>query len=101
MTITQRIELRRLGYTKEEIAELAEMEKTPDPPAEPEPTPPAEPEPTPPAEPEPKPDPQAEILAAINKLTLAIQGNRLNTNEQPDPPKPETATDIFNNILKG
>ena len=101
MTITQRIELRRLGYTKEEIAELAEMEKNP----EPEPAAPAEPEPAAPAEPEPaveeKPDPQAEILAAIKKLTLAIQGNRLNTNEQPEPPKPETAADIFNNILKG
>ena len=90
MTITQRIELRRLGYTKEEIAELAELEKTPEP---------AEPEPAAPAE--PAPDPQAEILAAINKLTLAIQGNRLNTVEQPIPPKPETASDIFNNILKG
>ena len=93
MTITQRIELRRLGYTKEEIAELAEMEKNP----EPEPAAPAEPEPAV----EEKPDPQAEILAAIKKLTLAIQGNRLNTNEQPEPPKPETAADIFNNILKG
>ena len=98
MTITQRIELRRLGYTKEEIAELAELEKTPEP-AEPEPAAPAEPEPAAPAE--PAPDPQAEILAAINKLTLAIQGNRLNTVEQPIPPKPETASDIFNNILKG
>lgn len=101
MTITQRIELRRLGYTKEEIAELAELEKTPEQPAPAEPEQPAPAEPEQPAPAEPVPDPQTEILAAINRLTLAIQGNRLNTVEQPIPPKPETASDIFNNILKG
>ena len=102
MTITQRIELRRLGYTKEEIAELAELEKTPDPvPEQPE-TPdlvPEQPE-TPAPVPEAKDDINAQLLFAINNLTSVLQNQKLNQTAQPEV-KQETVEDIFNNILKG
>lgn len=102
MTITQRIELRRLGYTKEEIAELAELEKAP----VPEPEQPVEQtaEPEQPVEPAPVPeqatDINAQLLYAINNLTSVLQNQKLNQTAQPEV-KQETVEDIFNNILKG
>ncbi len=107
MTIAQRIELRRLGYTKEEIAELVELEKAPQPEAPPEPETVPEPEtaPEPEAPPEPKAtqptnDINAQLLVAINNLTTVLQNQKLNQTAQPEV-KPETVDDIFNNILKG
>ena len=115
MTIAQRIELRRLGYTKDEITELAKLETV----AEPQTNPPGSedpklqsvsepqtPEPAPVTESAPAPAPaqqttNEQLLAAINNLTAAIQNNRLNTTPQPVQVKQETAQDIFNNILKG
>ena len=104
MTIAQRIELRKMGYTKEEINELAEMEKNPAPEAvEP---PAAEPEvpeqleldltPEPPA----NPDMSAQLLSAINNLTAVLQNQKLNNTPQPETHK-ETADEILNNLLKG
>ena len=104
MTIGQRIELRRLGYTKEEIAELAELEKTtpePAPAAEPEPTPEPEQPAAPVPEPADNPDMNSQLLAAINNLTIALQARKVDTVEQPVLPKVETADDIFSNFLKG
>lgn len=101
MTITQRIELRRLGYTKEEINELAELEKIPV--QEPEPEAVPEPEPVQMAidlEPE-KPDVQSQLLTAINNLTTVLQTQKLNNSAQPEQPKKESVEDIFTNILKG
>ena len=96
MTITQRIELRRLGYTKEEIAELAELEKAPDPvPEAPDPVPE-----TPVSIPEQGNDINAQLLYAINNLTSVLQNQKLNHTAQPEV-KQETVEDIFNNILKG
>ena len=89
MTITQRIELRRLGYTKEEIAELAELEKTPQPEVVPEPE-----------TPQPQNDISSQLLFAINNLTSVLQNQKLNQTAQPEV-KQETVDDIFNNILKG
>lgn len=103
MTITQRIELRRLGYTKEEIAELAELEKAPQPEVVPEPeVKQPEPEVTQP-EPEnqqPQNDISSQLLYAINNLTTVLQNQKLNQSEQPEV-KPETVDDILTNILKG
>ena len=103
MTITQRIELRRLGYTKEEIAELAELEKAPDPvPEAPDPVPEA-PDPVPEtlvSIPEQGNDINAQLLYAINNLTSVLQNQKLNQTAQPEV-KQETVEDIFNNILKG
>ena len=105
MTIAQRIELRRLGYTKEEINELAELEKAP----APDPVPEAEdtPENTWQKEqisldlgPEAAPDIQSQLLAAITNLTNVMQSQKLTQTAQPEV-KQETSTDIFNNMLKG
>lgn len=98
MTIAQRIELRRLGYTKEEVQEMAEQERT----AASEPVEePVQEEPAPEVSAPAAGDPTTvQLLSAIQGLTLALQGHKLNTTEQPIEP-PETATDIFNNMLKG
>lgn len=98
MTIAQRIELRRLGYTKEEVQEMAEQERT----AATEPVEePVQEEPAPEVSAPAAGDPTTvQLLSAIQGLTLALQGHKLNTTEQPIDP-PETAADIFNNMLKG
>ena len=103
MTILERINLHKCGYTKEEIAALAEEEKQ-NPvevaadPVEPEPT-----EPTPAAEPTERapelPNGNAEILKAIKDLTAAIQTRNIN-NSQQEPPKVETAEDVLAGALK-
>lgn len=104
MTIAQRIELRRLGYTKEEITEMIEQENTVSIPVENEEitedsvvnsvetvNEQAAPQPT-----------TADLLTAINNLTTALQMQRIATTPQPETAvKPQTATDIFNDILKG
>ena len=100
MTITQRIELRRLGYTKEEIAELAELEKAPQPEVVPEPEAP-QPEVVPePEAPQQQNDISSQLLYAINNLTSVLQNQKLNQSAQPEV-KQETVDDIFTNILKG
>lgn len=116
MTITQRIELRRLGYSKDEIAELAAAEAAAAAQPEPEPAPAAEDQaPAAAAQPEPAPavtvaEPaaagmnqpsMADVLTAINNLTTALQKQNINSIPQPVEPQPETATDIFTNLLKG
>lgn len=106
MTIAQRIELRRLGYSKEEVNAMIEEEKqqaTQSPvdnpsPADPDPVP-EEQNPVPAAD--NTPAPAAELLTAINNLTLALQGHKLNNTEQPAAQPPETADTIFNTMLKG
>lgn len=105
MTILQRIELHKQGYSKEEINALAEEERAaaaqPAPePEPPQPTPEPEPAPTPAPAAAPQPDTAAQLLTAINNLTNALTAQNFISKEQPVA-KPETATDIFNNILKG
>ena len=99
MTIMERIQLHKLGYTKEEINQLAAENYKPEglvnPPEE-IPEPEAE-EINPPA-PEPARDDSA-ILAAINNLTAALQANAIKTSAQPEMPK-ESAEDALFNILK-
>ena len=101
MTIAQRIELRRLGYTKEEINEIIEQEKNPTP--DPDPVAEAVEAVTPdPVVPEtPTPDINSQLLTAITNLTTVLQTQKLNNTPQPDSIKPETPEDIFNSILKG
>lgn len=101
MTIAQRIELRRLGYTKEEIAELVELEKAPQPEAPPEPETVPEPEASPePEATQPTNDINAQLLVAINNLTSVLQNQKLNQTAQPEVHQ-ETVDEILNNILKG
>jgi hypothetical protein len=98
MTILERINLHKCGYTKEEIAALAEEEKqNPVPTETAEPTEPAaDPTSAPAAEPTTN---NAEILKAIKDLTAAIQTRNIN-NSQQEPPKVETAEDVLTGALK-
>ena len=97
MTILERINLHKCGYTKEEIAALAEEEKQNPVPTEPaESTEPAA-DPTPALAAEPTTN-NADILKAIKDLTAAIQTRNIN-NSQQEPPKVETAEDILTDAL--
>lgn len=92
MTISERINLHRCGYSRAEIDELAKQEKeernqNPEPEKE---TPNSEPEKETP-NPEPETDP---VLEAINKLTEAIQGSNINRKAQPEKPE-QTMDDII------
>ena len=100
MTIAERINLHKCGYSKQEIAELvaaekAELETVVAEPIEPA----ADPEPAAPTPTQPAEDSQsnAEILAAIKDLTAAIHARNINT--QPQPPQPqETVNDLINKL---
>lgn len=91
MTIAERINLHKCGYSKEEIAALIAEEKEEHTIEEPAST--VE-EPTPKVKPE-----NSEILAAINNLTAAIQAQNLQRAEQNTPAK-QTAEDVLNGALK-
>lgn len=101
MTISERIQLHRLGYSKEEINDLAKAGYDPagltDPPQEPE-------EPEPEQDPAPAPDPEqppayiAGIQSSLDALTKALQAANLQKAEQPV--KRETVDDVFNSIIK-
>ena len=103
MTIMERIPLHKLGYSKEEINQLAADKYNPagltDPPApDPEPEPePAAPDPVP--ENNPAAADNSAVLAAIKDLTAALQANAIKTQPQPEQPK-ESAEDALFTILK-
>lgn len=107
MTISERIQLHKLGYTKEEINELNNegydpkgLEEPPKSAEDGQPVP--DPEPATPEMPDidgqPKPDPQAEILKAIQGLTSAIQQSNIVKSRQPET-APETAEDILSKLI--
>ena len=109
MTIAERIQLHRLGYSKDEIAELAAAGYDPagleDPQQSPEPAQQPEQEPEQAQQPEPEPIPQtadlSEIRAALEKLTAAIQGANIQQARQPQAPDPEAdLTKVFDSIYK-
>ena len=116
MTIAERINLHRCGYTKEEINQLAEAEKaeietieadpaeTPAPtPEQPAPAPaptPEQPAPAPaptPEQPAPVPAANNNVLDAIKELTKAIYSRNINATPQPAP-NPETLTDMISKL---
>ena len=86
MTIAERINLHRCGYTKEEINQLAEAEKA-------DPTPDPEPAPTP----DPAPSANDNVLDAIKELTKAIYSRNINETPQPAP-NPETLSDMISKL---
>ena len=107
MTIAERIQLHKLGYTKEEINQLVKDNYDPTPLIDGEPVKiePIPEEKTVKSEPIPEPKQNsesgsgnAEILKAINNLTMAIQAQNLQRAEQI--PKPvETTNDILTAML--
>lgn len=94
MTITERINLHKCGYSKEEIAALVEEEKT----ALIEPEQPEE-KPEQPVKPEVVQPQNTEILKAITDLTAAIQAQNLQRAKQ-DAPEIKTAEDVLVGALK-
>lgn len=91
MTIAERINLHKCGYTRAEIDALAKEEKE----AKETPAPaPTEPE-TPPA---PAPSPESDpVLEAIKGLTAAIQARNIHEDTQPESKK-ESMEDIINQV---
>lgn len=89
------------GFTKDEILALAgtaEPEKAEPPKDEPAPQPEPEPEPEKPAQPDPNEVRYNELLAAMQKLTGAIQaGNILNSSNREDPQP--SAEDILAEVV--
>ena len=101
MTIGERINLHRCGYTRAEIdalaaAEKEELQQAAQPEAEPEEAPEAQPEAAAPAAPA-TPQPNKEILDAINNLAAVIQSRNVNTQQQPQPPQ-QTVNDLINTL---
>ena len=100
MTIGERINLHRCGYTRAEIEALAaeekeELQQAAQPEAAPEESPdaaPQQPETAPAA-----PQPNKEILDAINNLAAVIQSRNVNTQQQPQPPQ-QTVNDLINTL---
>ena len=88
MTIAERINLHRCGYSRAEIDALAKEEKEAKAAEEPAPT-----QDTKAAE-ETSPDP---VLEAIKGLTAAIQASNINKTPQPET-KQETVTDLLKNL---
>lgn len=91
MTIAERINLHKCGYTRAEIDALAKEEKEAKETQAPEPT---EPETQPAAVPAPEPDP---VLEAIKGLTAAIQARNIHEDTQPEA-KQETMSDLINQV---
>ena len=94
MTIAERINLHRCGYSRAEIDALAKEEKESKAAEETAPAQETQPaEKTTPAE-ETAPDP---VLEAIKGLTAAIQASNINKTPQPEA-KSETVTDLLKNL---
>ena len=89
MTIAERINLHKCGYTRAEIDALAKEEKEAA--KNPEPTP----EETKPAE--NQPEEKDPVLEAIKGLTAAIQARNIHTDTQPEAKK-ETMEDLINQV---
>lgn len=100
MTIAERINLHRCGYSRAEIEALAKEEKEAKAAEEPSPAQgtsvAGEPVPAQgtPAAGETQPDP---VLEAIKDLTAAIQASNINKTPQPEA-KTETVTDLLKNL---
>ena len=101
MTIGERINLHRCGYTRAEIDALAAAEKeelqAAQPEAEPDEAPVTHPEAQPEAAAPAAPQPNKEILDAINNLAAVIQSRNVNTQQQPQPPQ-QTVNDLINTL---
>ena len=89
MTIAERINLHKCGYTRAEIDALAKEEKE----AAKNPEPATE-DPKPADNPSEEKDP---VLEAIKGLTAAIQATNINKDTQPDTQK-ETMNDLINQL---
>lgn len=92
MNITQRLQLHKLGYTKEEINAFAAEEKAAEQPT-------AEPGTQHAEEAGTQTSGFAEVLSALNNLTAAVQTQNIKNAEQPTTP-PVKAEDVITGALK-
>ena len=93
MTIAERINLHKCGYTRAEIDALAKEEKE-----TPAPAPESASAPAPESASAPAPAPESDpVLEAIKGLTAAIQASNINRDTQP-PAKTETMTDLIDQV---
>lgn len=93
MTIAERINLHKCGYTRAEIDALAKEEKETSAPA-----PESASAPAPESASAPAPAPESDpVLEAIKGLTAAIQASNINRDTQP-PAKTETMTDLIDQL---
>lgn len=96
MTIAERINLHRCGYSRAEIDALAQEEKEAKAAEEtqPEQDPPEDPAPVQDTTRDAAPDP---VLEAIKGLTAAIQASNINKTPQPETQQ-ETVSDLLKNL---
>ena len=94
MTIAERINLHRCGYSRAEIDALAQEEKEARAAEDQAPTPAEDQAPTPAPAEDQAPDP---VLEAIKGLTAAIQASNINKTPQPET-QPETVSDLLKNL---
>ena len=101
MTIGERINLHRCGYTRAEIdalaaAEKEELQQAEQPEAAPEEAQEVQQVEAAPSAPA-APQPNKEILDAINNLAAVIQSRNVNTQQQPHPPQ-QTVNDLISTL---
>lgn len=81
ISISERIQLHKLGYSREDIDNMIN-----------------EPDPEPAADPQPQPE-QPDVMAAIRALTEQVQQLAVNKSEAPNPQPEETTFDILNKLV--
>ena len=83
VTIAERIQLHKLGYSREDIDNMVN-----------------EPDPEPAGDPQPDPKPeQPDVMAAIRALTEQVQQLAVKQSEAPNPQPEETTFDILNKLV--
>lgn len=81
ISISERIQLHKLGYTREDIDNMIN-----------------EPDPEPVEDPQPQPE-QPDVMAAIRALTEQVQQLAVKQSEAPNPQPEETTLDILNKLV--
>ena len=81
ISISERIELHKLGYSRKDIDKMI-----------------SEPDPEPAADPQPQPE-QPDVMAAIRALTEQVQQLAVKQSEAPNPQPEETTFDILNKLV--
>ena len=83
ISISERIQLHKLGYSREDIDNMIN-----------------EPDPEPAADPQPDPKPeQSDVMAALRALTEQVQQLAVKQSEAPNPQPEETTFDILNKLV--
>lgn len=83
ISISERIQLHKLGYTREDIDNMIN-----------------DPDPEPAEDPQPDPEPgQPDVMAAIRALTEQVQQLAVKQSEAPNPQPEETTFDILNKLV--